>query len=139
MGVMCWILGHGARDTGLWNDGYFFSRCKRCDCDLIRTSGNWSPLPYGFHVKWRSGLYRHAVASDFKRNLPLMPEEPRRWRLALHRIGLGVLLLPGPARQEEDQQDCGRDHEPAGGLPHMVLLGMLTALGLVGSLTTRRR
>lgn len=134
MGVMCWVLGHAARDTGLWNDGYFFSRCKRCRCDLIRTDGDWSPLPYGFRVKWRSGLYRHAVASDFKRNLPLMPEEPRRWRLALHRIGRGVLLLPGPPAQDRQAE-----RESAGGLPQMVLLGMLTALGLMGSLRARRR
>lgn len=139
MGVMCWILGHAPRDTGLWNDGYFFSRCKRCRCDLIRTSGSFSPIPYGFQVTWRSGLHRHAVASDFKRNLPLMPEEPRRWRLALHRIGLGVLLLPGPVRTDARHDERPPDREPAGGLPHMVLLGMLTALGLVGTLTARRR
>jgi hypothetical protein len=139
MGVMCWILGHAARDTGLWNDGYFFSRCKRCQCDLIRTDGSFSPVPWGFQVKWRSGLYRHAVASDFKRNLPLMPDEPRRWRLALHRMGLGVLLLPGPARSAQDQKESSGERESPAGLPNMVLLGMLTALGLVGTLTARRR
>ncbi|HEY0116929.1 MAG TPA: hypothetical protein VGB54_14540 [Allosphingosinicella sp.] len=139
MGVMCGILGHAARDTGLWNDGYFFSRCKRCQCDLIRTDGGWSPLPFGYRVTWRSGLHRHAVASDFKRNLPLMPEEPRRWRLALHRIGRGVLFLPGPARVEQDNRERAPEREASGGLPQMVLLGMLTALGLVGTLTARRR
>ena len=39
MGVTCWILGHAAADEGRWNEGYYFAKCKRCRCDLIRTSG----------------------------------------------------------------------------------------------------
>lgn len=139
MGATCWLLGHKAGDTGLWNEGYFFSRCRRCGCDLIRTSDQWSPLPYGFRVVWRSGLHRHAIASDFRRNLPLMPDEPRRWRLTLHRMGLGVLYLPGPARAEREAVEIAPEHEPSGGLPHMLLLGLLAGLGLATRVAARRR
>jgi hypothetical protein len=132
MGVMCWMLGHEGGPTDIWNEGYYFARCRRCACDLIRTTGNWSPVPLGYRVNWRSGLHRHAIASDFKRNLPLPPDEPRRWRLALHRVGLGVLLLPGPPPERRLAE-----REATAGLPHMVLLGMLTALGMFSRLRAR--
>ena len=139
MGATCILLGHAAADDGRWNQGYFFARCKRCSCDLIRTSGDWSQVPLGYQVNWKSGLHRHAIMSDFRRNLPLMPEEPRRWRLALHRIGRGILFLPGPAKSEAEVREALRERETAGGLPHMVLLGMLTALGLATRFVAQRR
>lgn len=134
MGVTCWILGHAAADEGRWNEGYYFARCKKCSCDLIRTSGEFLPVPLGYQVKWKPGFHRHAIASDFRRNLPLMPEEPRRWRVALHRIGRGVLFLPGP-----EVKQAAQEREPAGGLPHLVLIGMLAALGLASRLVPHRR
>jgi hypothetical protein len=139
MGVLCGIFGHGPRDTGLWNEGYFFTRCRRCSCDLIRTDGSWSPLPHGYQVSWKSGFHRHAISSDFKRNLPLMPDEPRRWKLALHWIGREVLFLPGPAERRDLQEQVAKERERAGGLPQVLLLAMLTGLGLAGSLAARRR
>jgi len=139
MGILCGILGHGPADTGLWNEGYFFTRCRRCSCDLIRTDGSWTPLPRGYQVSWKTGFHRHAIASDFKRNLPQMPDEPRRWRLALHWIGREVLCLPGPAERRAEQERAAEERERAGGLPQVLLLGMLTALGLAGSFAARRR
>ena len=90
-------------------------------------------------MSWKSGFHRHAIASDFKRNLPLMPDEPRRWRLALHWIGREVLCLPGPAERQDLEEQVAKERERAGGLPQMLLLGMLTALGVAGRLTARRR
>ncbi len=139
MGVLCGIFGHGPRDTGLWNEGYFFTRCRRCTCDLIRTDGSFTPLPHGYQVSWKTGFHRHAIASDFKRNLPLMPDEPRRWRLSLHRIAREVLFLPGPAERRAEQEQAAAERERAGGLPQVLLLGMLTALGLAGTLAGARR
>ncbi len=139
MGILCWILGHGARGHGLWNEGYFFTDCRRCSCDLIRTDGSWSPLPHGYRVIWKTGFHRHAVPSDFKRNLPLMPDEPRRWRLATHWVGREVLCLPGPEERREKKEAAAREQERSGGLPQVLLFTMLTALGLAGSLAARRR
>jgi len=140
MGMMCGMLGHKADGMGVWNEGYFFGRCRRCARDLIRTDGSWTPVPRGYQVSWRSGFHRHAIASDFKRNLPLMPDEPRRWRLALHRVGFGVLCLPGPkAPPPPVEREAPGERDSTGGLPHMLLLAMLAGLGLAGRLAVRRR
>jgi len=139
MGMMCGMLGHKAEGLGVWNEGYFFGRCKRCDRDLIRTDASWSPVPRGYQVSWKSGFHRHALASDFKRNLPLMPDEPRRWRLALHRVAVDVLCLPGPKAVPLTDREAPREREATAGLPHMLLLAMLAGLGLAGRLAARRR
>jgi hypothetical protein len=140
MGVMCGVAGHAARNAGLWNEGYFFGKCRRCGQDLIRTDGGWFPVPRGYQVAWRSGIHRHAIASDFKRNLPQLPDEPRRWRLALHQMGFGVLCLPGPQLPSTHVPGEGvPERERSGGLPQVLLLAMLTALGIAGRLAVRRR
>lgn len=132
MKLICHALGHEAEHAGLWNEGYFFASCARCRCDLLRTDGAWSAVPNGYRVAWKPGYHRHAVASDFRRNLPLMPEAPRRWRIGLHRFGREPILLGGPPEARRRRQ---RDAEA--GLPHLLLLGMVTALGMFGRVTVR--
>lgn len=98
MNIRCIVRSHTSRDYGVWNEGYCFSRCSHCGCDLIRNSGSWRELPTGFKVVWRAGHHAHAIPSGFKRNLPLVinnrPWWKFGWRLGLHRKGVGCIMLP---------------------------------------------
>ncbi len=106
MNIMCLVQHHAGGDYGVWNEGYCFSHCTRCHCDLIRTSGNWRAIPRGYRVIWRAGHHSHAIPSDFKRNLPLVVK--RRlwwqigWKLGLHRRGVGCILLPADEAYRND-------------------------------------
>ena len=51
--ALCRLGRHKVAPGEVWNRGYYFSRCERCDADLIRTpSGKWH-VPPGKKVVWR--------------------------------------------------------------------------------------
>lgn len=51
--ILCRLGRHAAEPDPVWNHGYFFSRCRTCGTDLIRTaSGEWH-VPRGRKVVWR--------------------------------------------------------------------------------------
>jgi hypothetical protein len=107
MNIICSLQGHTAFDPGVWNEGFCFSSCTRCSCDMIRTSDLWSPVPAGYQVIWRSGRSSHALPSGFKRNLPLVVNRRYSsnlgWKLGLHRRGVGCIMLPAD-RSSPDAQ-----------------------------------
>lgn len=35
------------------NQGFEFSQCRHCTCDLIRSNRRWRTVPRGFRVVWR--------------------------------------------------------------------------------------
>jgi hypothetical protein len=35
------------------NQGFEFSQCRHCTCDLIRSNRSWKTVPNGFRVVWR--------------------------------------------------------------------------------------
>jgi hypothetical protein len=134
--LMCRIRGHAAEEQQTWNEGYFFSRCRRCGRNLIRTSGGWLPTPSRYQVAWRSGQHRHAIPSDFRRNLPVLGGKARRWGRAFRQTVLGTICLPGAASSEESRED--RDAWPADrGLPDILLLGLFTILGFASRRSAR--
>lgn len=50
--LRCALGWHAPEQTPRWNDGYYFARCRRCGCDLVRTSfGQWH-VPRGYRVVW---------------------------------------------------------------------------------------
>lgn len=52
MRLWCKIGWHAAQDGGRWNRGLYFSRCRHCGRDLIRTAnGRWQE-PRGYRVVW---------------------------------------------------------------------------------------
>ncbi|MFN3388654.1 MAG: hypothetical protein ACK40O_06945 [Allosphingosinicella sp.] len=52
-GWMCRFGRHSAAPGEVWNRGYFFTRCRRCGVDLVRTaSGKWH-VPKGRAVVWK--------------------------------------------------------------------------------------
>lgn len=55
MTILC-RLGRHRRTTEppVWNEGYWFSHCVRCGCDMIRRGGGrWRVPRKGYKVVWR--------------------------------------------------------------------------------------
>ena len=51
--LLCELGWHRPEKLARWNDGYYFSKCSRCERDLVRTAyGSWQ-LPKGFRVVWQ--------------------------------------------------------------------------------------
>lgn len=51
--MICRLGFHKAAAGAVWNQGYYFSRCERCGCGMIRGSGAWSAVPKGHRIVWR--------------------------------------------------------------------------------------
>lgn len=60
MPLLCELGWHRPRPLARWNNGYYFTKCSRCGCDLVRTTyGGWQE-PQGFRVVWQA----HAPANS---------------------------------------------------------------------------
>jgi len=74
MSILCALGGHEAAAGEVYNSGYWFSRCRRCACDMIRAGGSWEMVPTGHRVVWRSGSRSngHSIPTDFAHVLPVL-------------------------------------------------------------------
>jgi hypothetical protein len=70
MSILCALGGHEAAATETYNGGYYFSSCRRCRCDMIRSGAAWREVPRGHKVVWKDGCHSHSVEPDFARVLP---------------------------------------------------------------------
>ena len=54
MDMRCIVGLHQAEADPVWNAGYFVSRCRRCESELIRLMhGYWKPVPKGHRIVWK--------------------------------------------------------------------------------------
>ncbi len=53
MSIFCRLFAHAPIPSRLWNGGYYFTKCSRCECDLIRRGSTWNEVPAGYQVVWR--------------------------------------------------------------------------------------
>jgi hypothetical protein len=53
MKILCHLARHRAVPSNIWNDGFYFSRCRSCGCEMIGKGGNWQPVPRGYRIVWR--------------------------------------------------------------------------------------
>ena len=53
MSILCSLGKHEASVKAIWNNGFYFSRCGRCEADLIRKRNGWRPVPKGYRVVWK--------------------------------------------------------------------------------------
>ena len=67
MKLACLLGRHEARATAIRNQGLYFSRCARCERDMVRSLGGWQPVPRGFRVVWRSSTAPGPITA----NLPV--------------------------------------------------------------------
>ena len=75
MSPLCALGGHEAGSGEIYNGGYYFARCKRCDRDMIRSGAAWQMVPDGHRVVWRSGRHQHSVEPSFAGVLPVLHRE----------------------------------------------------------------
>lgn len=92
--LLCRMGRHKPEPVARWNDGYYFSRCRRCGADLVRTVyGRWEP-PKGFRVVWRSSRPEGALGADLieaveigaESPAPAPPPEPARETLPIQAV-----------------------------------------------------
>jgi len=77
MSLLCMIQGHAPSRDEVWNRGYSFSKCRRCQCDMIRSDADWSPVPRGHRVVWKAGCHAHSRPAGYSRNLPMLQRSVR--------------------------------------------------------------
>ncbi|MGE5722762.1 MAG: hypothetical protein ACM3YM_09900 [Sphingomonadales bacterium] len=53
MGLICRLTRHKPVPSYIWNDGYYFTRCSSCGCEMIGRGGMWRPVPRGYRVVWK--------------------------------------------------------------------------------------
>jgi hypothetical protein len=92
MSLLCAIGGHEAAPREVYNGGYYFSRCRRCGEDMIRTGASWDLVPEGHRVVWKEGRHNHSVEPDYDHvrpilhpsaNLPMVRPSFASWSRAL--------------------------------------------------------
>jgi hypothetical protein len=72
MSLLCALGGHEAGSGEVYNGGYYFARCRRCELDMIRSGAAWQMVPSGHRVVWRSGRGQHSVEPDLAAVLPVL-------------------------------------------------------------------
>jgi hypothetical protein len=72
MSLFCAIGGHEAAPREVYNGGYYFSRCRRCGEDMIRTGASWDLVPEGHRVVWKEGRHNHSLEPDYDHVLPVI-------------------------------------------------------------------
>ncbi|HEY0113031.1 MAG TPA: hypothetical protein VGB59_07735 [Allosphingosinicella sp.] len=75
MSILCALGGHEAGSGEIYNGGYYFSRCRRCERDMIRCGAAWQTVPNGHKVVWKSGRHHHSVEPDYAGALPVLHRE----------------------------------------------------------------
>lgn len=51
--LACSLGWHAPDPLARWNDGYYFTRCRRCGTDLVRTAFSKWHEPHGYRVVWQ--------------------------------------------------------------------------------------
>jgi hypothetical protein len=72
MSLLCALGGHEAGAGEVYNGGYYFARCRRCERDMIRSGAAWQMVPSGHRVVWRAGRHQHSVEPSFAGVLPVL-------------------------------------------------------------------
>ena len=75
MSLLCALGGHEAGSGEVYNGGYYFARCRRCERDMIRSGAAWQMVPSGHRVVWRAGRHQHSVEPSFAGVLPILHRE----------------------------------------------------------------
>jgi len=53
MPLLCELGWHDAIPAARWNEGYYFTKCRRCRQDLVRTAYSGWHIPNGFRIVWQ--------------------------------------------------------------------------------------
>ena len=93
--VFCKMGAHSAGERPVWNNGFYFSSCARCGCDLVRGAHDgWRAVPKGFKVVWRPrpAGYPDWSAATQTEQAPLRPIS-RPTAINANQSGLSSMLV----------------------------------------------
>ncbi len=78
MNIFCTLTGHLASDQLVRNGPNLFSRCARCEIDLVENGGKWISAPRGYRIVWRSVREKPALpAPEVGIDSPTISEDQR--------------------------------------------------------------
>ena len=102
MSILCALGGHEAAGNETYNSGYYFSCCRRCGADMIRSGPAWQDVPSGHKVVWKPGRHNHSLEPDYS---PVLPALHGQANLPARRSSFGSwgrqlvqVAIPGAAR-----------------------------------------
>jgi hypothetical protein len=121
--------GHEAAAGEVYNGGYYFARCRRCDRDMIRCGAAWQMVPSGHRVVWRAGRHQHSLEPDLAAVLPVLHRDSNlpavRPRFASWSRDLVRSRRPAPAKSAAVAAEI---EEPQ--YPRLLVLAALVGAGL---------
>ena len=131
MSLLCALGGHEAGPGEVYNGGYYFARCRRCQRDMIRCGAAWQMVPSGHRVVWRSGRHQHSLEPDLAAVLPVLHRDSNlpavRPRFASWSRDMVRLRRPAPAAAAAAAAVVERE-EPQ--YPRLLVLAALVGAGL---------
>jgi hypothetical protein len=134
MSLLCALGGHEADRSEVYNSGFYFSACRRCGQDMMRSGATWQMVPRGHRIVWKVGnRHRHSIEANYAvyapivhrdSNLPAVKPSYVSWNRQLVEIagaGIGSGKAPSPSSQEERE-------EPT--YPYLLALAAIVGAGL---------
>ena len=58
MNMICRLKGHDPHPDEICNAGHCFTRCRRCQADLVKQGEAWNPVPRGHRIVWAAAAAR---------------------------------------------------------------------------------
>ncbi len=89
--LRCTLGWHRPQAVVHWNHGYYFTRCRRCRVDLVRTAYSRWEVPRGYRVVWSGKAPAGAIAEQ----------------AALHRTGDGLPIEEVLRHLKDDSTEAG--------------------------------
>jgi hypothetical protein len=135
MSLLCALGGHEADRSEVYNSGFYFSACRRCGQDMMRTGATWQMVPRGHRIVWKTGgRHRHSIEADYavyapvvhrEANLPAVKPSYVSWNRQLVRsagagIGGGGAASRASVREEPEEL----------AYPYMLALAAIVGAGL---------
>jgi hypothetical protein len=131
MSLLCALGGHEAGSREIYNGGYYFARCRRCQSDMIRCGAAWRMVPDGHRVVWRSGRGQHSLEPDLSGALPVLHREANlpAVRPPFASWSRDLVRLRRPAHPTATAAAAAVEHEESQ-YPRLLVLAALVGAGL---------
>lgn len=137
MSILCAVGGHEAAMAETYNSGYYFSACRRCQRDMIRSGAVWREVPRGHKVVWKGGCHSHSMEPDYGPVLPALHRDANlpavRTPFSSWGRQLVEVALPATVRTNRADSACAAfaEEEPEErSYPYWLALAAIVGAGL---------
>jgi len=138
--MLCGLGGHEAAAAETYNSGYYFSRCRRCGRDMIRSGAAWRDVPGGHRVVWKAGRHNHSMEPDYgpfmpvlhrDANLPAVRSPYASWGRQLVQVALpGLVRTNGGAGSRGAHAIVMEEEAEEKGFPYLLAFAAVVGAGL---------